>query len=378
MEPVMNEYITYVALDAHKKEHRVCLMLAGEEEVREFGVKNQVREMKRMVKRIQRQTQGPIRMCYEAGPCGFALQRQLVKEGVSCVVVAPSLIPVKPGDRVKTDRRDARKLLDLFRAGLLTEVHPPTDEEEAVRELCRCREAVKQAQTAARHQLSKFLLRHAMIYREGAQWTQKHFRWLRGLTFENALNRMVFTDYLEEVERRTERLKALDQALEEVAQQEPYSTRVGWLRCFRGIDTVTAMSIVAELFGFARFSSARGLMSYLGLTSSEDSSAGKRRQGAITKAGNSRVRRLLIEAAWHQRHWPVTSKALRKRRKGQPAWVIQTADRAKKRLHKRYWWLVGQGKLPKLAVTAVARELVGFLWSVLYTQIEVVSDEDAA
>ena len=374
----MKEYITHVALDAHKKEHRVCMMLPGEKSVREFSVKNQPREIKRMVKRIAKQAPGPIRMCYEAGPCGFALQRQIVAAGASCVVAAPSLIPVKPGDRVKTDRRDARKLLELFRAGLLTEVHPPTEEEEAVRELCRCREAVKQAQTAARHQLSKFLLRHAMIYTEGSQWTEKHLRWLRGLTFENPLNRMVFADYLEEVERRSERLKALDQALEEVAQRKPYATPVGWLRCFRGIDTVTAMSLVAELFGFERFSSARDLMSYLGLTPSEDSSGEKRRQGAITKAGNSRVRRLLIEAAWHQRHWPVTSKALRKRREGQPAWVIQIADRAKKRLHKRYWWLVGQGKLPKLAVTAVARELVGFLWSVLYTQIQVVSDEDAA
>ena len=374
----MKEYITDVALDAHKKEHQVCMQLPEEESVREFSVKNQPREIKRMVKRIQKQAPGPIRMCYEAGPCGFALQRQIAAEGVSCVVIAPSLIPVKPGDRVKTDRRDARKLLKLFRAGMLTEVHPPTEEEESVRELCRCREAAKLAQTAARHQLSKFLLRHGVIYTEGYQWTQKHFRWLRGLAFEKPLNQLVFTNYLEVVERRTERLKALDQALEEAAQQKPYATKVGWLRCFRGIDTVTAMTIVAELFGFARFSSAGDLMSYLGLTSSEDSSGGKRRQGAITKAGNSRVRRLLIEASWHQRYFPVTSKALRKRREGQPAWVIQIADRAKRRLHKRYWWLVNHGKSNKLAVTAVARELVGFIWAVLYTGVEVVSDEDVA
>lgn len=374
----MKEYITHVALDGHKKEHQVCMQLPGEESVREFSVKNQPREIKRMVKRIQKQAPGPIRMCYEAGPCGFALQRQIAAEGVSCVVIAPSLIPVKPGDRVKTDRRDARKLLKLFQAGMLTEVHPPNEEEESVRELCRCREAAKLAQTAARHQLSKFLLRHGVIYTEGYQWTQKHSRWLRSLAFENPRNQLVFTNYLEEVERRTERLKALDQALEDVAQRKPYATPVGWLRCFRGIDTVTAMSIVAELFGFARFSSARDLMSYLGLTSSEDSSGGKRRQGAITKAGNSRVRRLLIEASWHQRYFPVTSKALRKRREGQPAWVIQIADRAKRRLHKRYWWLVNHGKSNKLAVTAVARELVGFIWSVLYTGVEVVSDEDVA
>lgn len=371
----MEEYITFVGLDAHKEEHHVCMRVAGEEKQQEFVVRNHPQEIKRMVKRIRKQAPGPIRMCYEAGPCGFALQRQIVAAGVSCMVVAPSLIPVKPGDRVKTDRRDARKLVDLFRAGLLTEVHPPTEEEEAVRDLCRCREAAKVAEISARHQLSKFLLRHGRIYTEGKSWTQKYFRWLRNLKLENAIEQRVLSDYLQEVERRMDRVKALDEALEEVAQQKPYATPVGWLRCFRGIDTVTAMGIVSELFGFARFTCPRDLMSYLGLVPSEDSSAGKRRRGAITKTGNRRVRRLLIEAAWHQRHWPITSKALRKRREGQPMWVIHVADRAKQRLHRRYWHLVKNGKTQHLAVTVVARELVGFIWSVLYRQVETVSDK---
>jgi len=371
----MKEYITFVGLDAHKEEHHVCLRVAGKEKPEEFVVSNHPQEIKRMVKRIRKQAPGPIRMCYEAGPCGFALQRQIKAAGASCVVVAPSLIPVKPGDRVKTDRRDARKLVDLFQAGLLTEVHPPTEEEEAVRDLCRCREAAKAAEISARHQLSKFLLRHGRIYREGRLWTQKYFRWLRNLKWENAIEHRVLSDYLQEVERRMDRVKALDEAVEEVAQQKPYATPVGWLRCFRGIDTVTAMGIVSELFGFARFTCPRDLMSYLGLVPSEDSSAGKRRRGAITKTGNRRVRRLLIEAAWHQRHWPITSKALRKRREDQPMWVIHVADRAKQRLHRRYWHLVKNGKTEPVAVTVVARELVGFIWSVLHRQVETVPDK---
>jgi transposase len=226
--------------------------------------------------------------------------------------------------------------------------------------------------------LSKFLLRQGLIYTEGRAWTQKHGRWLRSLEFESPVDRLVFTDYLQEVERRTERVKALEQAVEQMAGQEPYATPVGWLRCFRGIDTVTAMTIVSELYGFARFNSARDLMAYVGLVPSEDSSGGKRRQGAITKAGNRHVRRVLIEAGWHQRHVPVTSKALRKRREGQPGWVIQTADRAKRRLHRRYWHLVNRGKSHNLAVTAVARELVGFIWAVLYTRVEMVLNKDVA
>ena len=369
---------TIVGIDAHKEEHKICILFPGEEVAQEFVVKNHPGEIKRMVRRIKKQAPGEIQICYEAGPCGFSLQRQIEAEGLRCVVVAPSLIPVKPGERIKTDRRDARKLAELFRAGLLTEVHPPTEEEESVRELCRCREAAKRAQTRAQHQLSKFLLRHGRIYSQGRAWTQKHARWLRSLKFEHAMNQRVFTDYLEEVAHRAERVKALDQVLKDVAKQAPYATPVGWLRCFRGIDTVTALTTVAELFGFERFTSPHSLMAYLGMVPSEHSSGKSQRRGSITKAGNSRVRRLLIEASWHQRHYPITSKTLRKRREGQPDWVIKIAERAQRRLHKRYWWLVRKGKSHNLAVTAVARELVGFIWSVLYTQVEVVSDQDAA
>ena len=376
----MRDSITHVALDAHKKEHKVALLPPGSDVIEEWVVKNQAREIKRMVKRIRRKVLGPILFCYEAGVCGFALQRQIISAAanVQCQVIAPSLVPVKPGERVKTDRRDARKLVQLLRAGLLTEVHPPDEAEEAVRDLCRCRQAAQEDLCRGRQQLLKFLLRRAFIYQEGSHWTEKHLRWLRGLKFDQAVDQEVFTYYLTEMEHRRARVKVLDQSLVEVAQQAPYQEPVGWLRCFRGIDTVTALTIVAELHGFARFTSARQLMSFLGLTPSEDSSGDTQRQGAITKAGNSRVRRLLFEASWHQRHLPTVSKTLRQRRAGQPPWVIAIAERAQQRLHRRYLRLLHKGKPPGKAVTAVAREFAGFIWSVLHPGAQAEAGENAA
>ena len=382
----MDDSISYVALDAHKKDHKVAALFPGSNEPAEWTVRNVPREIKRMVRRIHKRAGGPVRFCYEAGVCGFALQRQILAAGdeVECMVVAPSLIPVRPGSRIKTDRRDARKLVELLRAGLLTEVYPPNPREEAVRDLCRCREAAKADLLRARHRLSKFLLRRGMVYQSGGQWTQRHFAWLRSLRFDQPLDREIFAEYVAEVDRRKGRVEALDRRMEEVSQEDPYREPVGWLRCFRGIETVTALTIVAELHGFGRFSSPRELMSYLGLVPSEFSSGDSQQQGGITKAGNRRVRRLLIEAAWHQRNVPVTSKTLRKRREGQPAWVVAIAERAQKRLHQRYWRLVNRGKAPTKAVTAVARELSGFIWSVLFPPSvgaavpEVVSRERAA
>lgn len=366
--------VTYVGIDAHKEEHVVCILYPGDEKGKEVRIKNHRIEIKRLMKKIKKQTPGEIRVCYEAGPCGFILHRQIEEEGVSCAVIAPSLIPIKPGERIKTDRRDARKLADYFKAGLLTEITPPTRKEESVRDLCRCREAAKKSQTRSRHQLSKFLLRRGYVYREGRAWTQRHHRWLNGLKFDEAIERQVFEDYWAEVEHCTERVKSLEGYVEQVSKKAPYAEPVGWLRCFRGIDTITAMTIVSELYGIGRFPSARHLMAYLGLTPSENSSGEKRRRGRITKTGNGRVRRVLVESAWHQRNRLTTSRALKKRREGQPKWVIDVAEKAKKRLRHRYWWLVNQGKTTNVAVVAVAREMVGFIWSVLYTQVEVISD----
>jgi transposase len=356
---------TYVGFDAHKESIFVAMLVPGQSPV-EWQLRNEPGAVRRLARKLTREAPADLRSCYEAGPCGYALQRQLVDAGVACAVVAPSLIPIKPGERIKTDRRDARKLAELLRAGLLTEVHPPTADEEAIRDLCRCRDAAKEDRERSRHRLLKLLLRRGLQYTTGKHWTRVHRRWLEQLHFERALDQTVFDDYLRALTQGEERLALLDAQLVTAAQQEPYRAPVGWLRCFRGIDTVTALGVVAELHGVARFRSARDLMAYLGVVPSEHSSAERHRRGAITKAGNRRVRRLIVEAAWHYQHRPGVGRALRQRRIGQPAHIITLADKAQQRLHRRFWLLVSaRGKPPQIAVVAIARELTGFIWAAL-------------
>jgi transposase len=357
--------ITFVGLDAHKKMLAVAMLVPGKEEPLTWQVANESGAVRRMAKKILKEAEGPVRVCYEAGPCGYALQRILKNLGLECVVIAPSLIPRKPGDRIKTDKRDARKLASLFRAGLLTEVHPPTLGEEAIRDLSRCREDAKEDLLRARHRLGKMLLRRGMNW-ESSNWTQAHRAWLRKVQFDHPADRLVFQDYLLAIEHLEERIKSLDEALEAVTQEDRYKKPVGALRCFQGIDTVSAVTLVAELHDFSRFHSARELMGYLGLVPSEDSSSDRRRLGSITKAGNSHVRRILVEIAWHYRHAPRLYKALRERRKGQAPAVIAVADKAAQRLHRKFEKLQTRGKPVAKAVVAVARELAGFIWAALY------------
>ena len=360
------EGITHVGLDAHKKSIQVAMLLPGREKPVEWGMANEPGAVRRMVKKVLREGGEGAEFCYEAGPCGYALQRQIRQLGATCQVIAPGLIPVKPGDRIKTDSRDARKLAELFRAGLLTEVHPPTLEEEAVRDLCRCREDAKADLLRSRHRLGKMLLRRGILWEGGKRaWTMSHMQWLRGIAFEHASDKAVFADYLLAIEQLGARLKGLDAQLEEAACKDPYRQPVGWLRCFRGIDTVTAMTIVSELHDFRRFQSPRDLMAYLGLVPSEHSSGEKRHQGSVTKAGNSHVRRVLVEAAWHYRHPVHIGAALQKRRQGQPGRAVAVADRAAQRLHQRFWKLSMRGKPAGKVILAVARELAGFIWAAL-------------
>ncbi len=355
---------TDVGLDTSKSAIQVAMLVPGQSQPLEWETATDMRAVRRLAKRLLRDAVGTLRVCYEAGPCGYALQRQLRELGIECMVIAPSLVPVKPGERIKTNQRDARKLAQMLRAGALTEVHPPTPEEEAVRDLCRCREDAREDLQRARHRLGKLLLRRGLSFPARA-WTQAHRRWVRGVQFDHEADRTVVADYLAAIEHGEERLRALDQKLTEVSQQDPYREPVGWLRCFRGIDTLTALTLVAELHDFRRFQSPRELMAYLGLVPSEHSTGDKHRRGAITKAGNGHARRVLIEAAWHARHRPAVSTKLRQRRTGQPGWVIALADRAQARLHRRYWRFMQRGKPHNVAVTAVARELVGFLWATL-------------
>jgi transposase len=321
--------------------------------------------VKTLAKKLVALSEGPVRAAYEAGPTGYALSRQLQALGIDCRVVAPSLIPVQPGVRIKTDRRDARKLARLLRAGLLTEVAEPTPAEEAVRDLCRCREDAAADLRRARQRLGKLLARRGRLYLGGKAWTGVHRRWLLTQRFEHPADEMVFTDYLTAVEGAEARVRRLDGQLAEIAATAPYAEPVGWLRCLRGIDTVTALGLVAELFDIRRFAHPRQLMAYLGLVPSEHSSGTVVRRGGITKTGNAHARCLLIEAAWHSRHRPAVSQQLRQRRRGQPAEVVALADRAMQRLWSRRWHLILRGKSTTVATTAIARELAGFVWAIL-------------
>jgi transposase len=317
-EPVMDEGITFVGFDAHKASISVAMLLPNTVTPIEWELPNEASAVRRMVRRIEREAPGEVRTCYEAGPCGYALQRQITESGdASCMVVAPSLIPRKPGERIKTDRRDARKLASLFRAGLLTEVQPPSEHDEAVRDLCRAREDARDDLMRCRHRLSKMLLRRGLIYNGRSSWGQAHRLWLGTLRFEDSVDQAVLDDYLLAVDHLGDRLKALSQKLEDVSREAAYAAPVAALRCFRGIDTLTAMTIVAELHTFGRFTSPRGLMAFLGLVPSEHSSGSSRRQGGITKAGNSHVRRVLVEAAWNYRHRPVGGAVSHEQSRGQ-------------------------------------------------------------
>ena len=285
------------------------------------------------------------------------------------------MIPIKPGERVKTDRRDARKLAELLRAGLLTEVSPPTPADEALRDLCRCREAVREDLTRARHRMGKFLLRRGLVCTASQRaWGTRYRQWLHGLRFEHPADQETFDSYLLALDQIEERLRGLDAKLAEFAAQEPQREPVAWLRCFRGIDTVTAMSLVAELHDFRRFRSPRALMAYLGLVPSEYSSGDARYQGSITRAGNNHVRRLLVEAAWHYRHRPEVGINLRQRRQGQPPRIIALADRAQDRLWRRRARMAARGKPHNKIVVATARELVGYIWAALHPGVAATGD----
>lgn len=365
----MEKGITWVGLDAHKKAISVAALLPGRTEAEQWSVENTRSSIERLVKKLSKEANGgEIRSCYEAGPCGYALQRQLEKDGrVVCDVIAPSLVPSKPGDRIKTDRRDALKLVGLLKAGLLTTVRPPTPEQEAVRDLCRCREDAREDLHRVRHRLLKFLLRRGHVCREALRpWSQKHREWLRGIRFDDSVDQAVLDEYQLAVAQTEQRLKALDGKLEEAAKLPIYKEPVGWLRCFRGFDTLTAMIFAAELHGIERFDSPRKLAAYLGVVPSEYSSSDRTRRGGITKTGNRYLRRALVQAGWQYRHRAGVGGTLAKRRTGQPTRVVAIADAAQRRLHRRYVHLSEKGKPRNKVVIAIVRELLGFLWAALH------------
>jgi transposase len=360
----MKDVTTYVGIDAHRKDLFIAMLSENQTTPTTWQLANEPAAVRRLVRKLEREAPGPVRVFYEAGPCGYALQRQVATSRVRCDVVAPALIPRKPGERVKTNRRDARKLVELGRAGLLTAVQPPTPEDEAVRDLARARDDAREDRQRCRHRLGKLLLRRGLHF-SGRNWTKAHRRWIESLAWTYLSERVVVDDYLLAIDHLDARLLELDARLTAIAQTEPYREPVGWLRCFRGIDTLTAILILAELHDFRRFASAPALMAYLGLVPGEDSSGEKHRRGRITRTGNALVRRLLVETAWHYQHRPSVGVALARRRTGQPGRVIAIADKAQQRLCRRFRKLAAEHKpAPKIAV-AIARELAGFLWAAL-------------
>lgn len=306
-----------------------------------------------------------LRVCYEAGPTGFGLERFLRSHGVDCVVVAPSLTPQSSGSRVKTDRRDARKLAHFLRSGDLTPIWVPDEQTESLRDLERAREDARLSERRARQQLLKFLLRHGRRFTEGkSHWTQKHWRWILQQRFEHEAQNRVLGDYVLTAQQATQRVARLTQDIQELVEGWALMPVVKNLQAFRGVELVTAVGLTAEIGDFTRFRSAGQFMAFVGLVPSENSSGGTRRQGGITKTGNSHVRRLLTEAAWHYYGWTAgISRALEARRVGVPAEIVTIADKALRRLHKKAYLMKEKGKSPKKIAIALARELAGFLWA---------------
>jgi transposase len=302
----------------------------------------------------------PVRVVYEAGPTGYGLARACAEEGISCVVAAPSRVRAA-ADRVKTDRRDAERLARLLRLGEITPIRVPSPEEEAARDLVRAREDARGDLMRARHRLSKLLLRHGLVY-DATAWTRTHDAWLRRQRFQGGPLAIVFDEcYSRMLDAKTRR-DALDNAITELAATPPYVDVVERLVCLRGVSTLTAFALTVELGDWHRFR-PESLGPFLGLTPSENSSGERRRQGAITKAGNSHVRRLLIEAAWHQRPPSRRSVTLERRRAGKPLAVQAQAERSGRRLHGRWHALEARGKPRTIIVVAVARELAGHCWA---------------
>jgi transposase len=354
--------VIYVGLDVHQRSITIAELHDSREEPLVREIQNASGTIRKLFSKLR--SQGELRCCYEAGPCGFELYRLLSDMGVQCEVIAPALIPRRAGDRVKTDRRDAVKLARLYRAGELTSIRVPDQEQEGVRDLVRARDDARKDLVAAKHRLAKFLLRRGRIFSEGKKnWTQKHWKWIRAQQFEGAAELTTFQHYVVQVEHLEERRAALEKEIHAFAQTDPYRASVGRLSALRGISTLGAMVLIGELLDLKRFESPRQLMAFVGITPSEYSSGEQRRLGGITKTGNSHVRRILIEASWSYRHRPALGLKARRLLADQPPDVVAIAKKAQQRLHSRYTRLVSRGKKSQVAVTAVARELCGFVWA---------------
>lgn len=360
----MRDCITWIGMDDSANKINVAAFFGQESSPRqEFVVVNDSSGWGRLAKHLKAMP-GEVRCVYEAGVNGYHLQRFLSKHGISCDIAAPSLTPRRAGKRVKTDRLDARALGNLYRAGQLTVIAIPGKEQESLRDLVRSREDALEDQGRARHRLSRFLLRRGLKYQGGKAWTRGHLQWIKNIRFDDARDQMVLGEYRLALEEQSERLQRFDDKIAEVSKQPGYQKKVSYLMALKGIKVLTAMTILAEALDLKRYSDAPAFMAAIGVVPSEDSSGERERRGRITKTGNSHMRRVAVESAWHYRHSSAGGKTLKKRREGLPAEVLEIARKADKRLHKKFWHLVNNGKDSRTAAVAVSRELAGFIWAI--------------
>lgn len=360
----MKKYSKFIGLDVHKADISVGIANADRGEAGYYGtIENKAHSYIRVAKKLSKNGE-EILFCYEAGPCGYEVYRQLSKAGYDCVVIAPSLIPKKAGDRVKTDRRDAVSLARLLRAGELTPIWVPDEEQEAMRDLTRAREDMKAMERQSRQRLGGFLLRHGKAYPGRSKWTKTYFRWLESLRFETAAQQIVFQEYIDIVKDAQRRVAAMEEEMRKALTVWTLKPVVEGLMALRGVDLIAAMTIIAEIGDITRFESPRQLMAHLGLVPSEHSSGERQKRGGITKTGNGHARRVLVEASWSYRLPARKTAHLRKKAEKASKTVQEIAWKAQKRLCSRYWYLIHKGKLPVQSCTAVARELVGFIWAI--------------
>ena len=360
----MVEYNAFVGLDVHKETIAVAIALPGREEpVYRGEIRNQRSSLRRLVRNLSSRGE-VLSFCYEAGPCGYGVYRELVATGHDCMVVAPSLVPRKAGDRVKTDRRDALNLARLHRAGELRRVWVPDADQEAMRDLTRAREDMKAIELKARQRLGAFLLRHERIYAGRSRWTQAHLRWLEKQSFEHPVQQVVFQEYVDAVLEVQRRVAGLEDQIHQAVSSWSLRPLVEALMSLRGVNVLTAVTVLAELGDLTRFDNPRQLMSHLGLVPGEHSSGARRRRTGITKTGNGHVRRVLVEAAWSYRFAARKTAHLRRKAASAPHQVQDLAWAAQKRLCGRYRRLACAGKAHCQVTTAVARELAGFIWAI--------------
>lgn len=360
----MKEFTKHVGMDVHKETIAVSVAEANGGELRYLGeIANTPEALDKLVKQ-QRKGGANLSFCYEAGPCGYGIHRQLTDLGWDCQVVAPSLIPKKAGDRVKTDRRDSMMLARLHRAGELTAVWVPDAAQEALRDLTRAREDMKHLQRQAKQRLLAFLLRHGKRYEGKSNWTLTHYRWMEAVKLGHPVQQIVFQEYIDTVKAMSKRIDTLDKQVESAASESVFWPVIEGLMALRGINLLTATTVVAEIGDLRRFTSAPQLMAYLGVVPSEHSSGGTKSRGGITKTGNGHVRRVLVEAAWTYRHPARKTTVLQKRAERTSEAVQEIAWKAQTRLCGRYRLFEARGKLKVQACTAIARELAGFIWAI--------------